>query len=138
VDEQSVYAAYHGNDVSSYGDNYTYPRQLARFEIQNCQKATVKVKFHGSTFGAVYSFRFYGPSTPAIRAPWAGTTSASRATKIAPDTWQLTLDNGQFGSYRPAQRQQHPVRRRPGHARGHLQERLPVRRRLRSAGGIRQ
>jgi len=27
---------------------------------------------------------------------------SSRATRIAPDTWQLTLDNGQFGSYRPA------------------------------------
>ena len=27
---------------------------------------------------------------------------SSRATRTAPDTWQLTLDNGQFGSYRPA------------------------------------
>lgn len=101
VDEQSVYAAYHGNDVSRYGDNYNYPRQLARFEIQNCQKATVNVKFHGSSFGSGYNFRFYGPSTPGDPSTVGWYDFSSRATKIAPDTWQLTLDNGQFGSYRP-------------------------------------
>jgi hypothetical protein len=101
VDEQSVYAAYNGNDVSSYGDNYSYPRQLARFEITNCQKATVKVKFHGSTFAGGYSFRFFGPSTPGDPGTLGWYDFTSRATQTAPDTWQLTLDNGQFGSYRP-------------------------------------
>lgn len=102
VDVQSVYAAYHGNDVSAYGDDYTYPRQLARFEVLNCQKATVTLKFHGASFGAGYSLRFYGPSTPGDPATVGWYDFSSRATRIAPDTWQLTLDNGQFGSYRPA------------------------------------
>ncbi|HOV58953.1 MAG TPA: hypothetical protein PLN91_13830, partial [Rhodanobacteraceae bacterium] len=102
VDVQSVYAAYHGNDVSAYGDDYTYPRQLARFEVLNCQKATVTLKFHGASFGAGSSLRFYGPSTPGDPATLGWYDFSSRATRIAPDTWQLTLDNGQFGSYRPA------------------------------------
>ncbi|MBS0486306.1 MAG: hypothetical protein JSS13_03115 [Proteobacteria bacterium] len=102
VDVQSVYAAYHGNDVSTYGDNYAYPRQLARFEILDCQKATVTVKFHGANFGNGYSMRFYGPSTPGDPATMGWYDFSARAAKIAADTWQLTLDNGQFGSYRPA------------------------------------
>ncbi|MBS0570168.1 MAG: hypothetical protein JSS28_06150 [Proteobacteria bacterium] len=102
VDVQSVYAAYHGNDVSTYGDNYNYPRQLARFEILDCQKATVKLKFHGASFGAGYSLRFYGPSTPGDPATMNWYDFRSRTTQVAADTWQLTLDNGQFGSYRPA------------------------------------
>lgn len=102
VDVQSVYAAYNGNDVSGYGDNYAYPRQLARFEITDCQKATVTLKFHNAAFGSGYSMRFYGPSTPGDPATMGWYDFSSRATQVAPDTWQLTLDNGQFGSYRPA------------------------------------
>ena len=102
VDVQSVYAAYHGTDVSSYGDSHVYPRQLARFEILNCQKATVTLKFHGASFGAGHSLRFFGPSVPGDPATVGWYDFSSRATRIAPDTWQLSLDNGQFGSYRPA------------------------------------
>jgi hypothetical protein len=102
VDVQSVYAAYHGNDVSSYGDNFSYPRQLARFEVLDCQKAAVTLKFHNANFGSGFRMRFYGPSTPGDPATMGWYDFSSRATQTAPDTWQLTLDNGQFGSYRPA------------------------------------
>jgi photosystem II stability/assembly factor-like uncharacterized protein len=102
VDVQSVYAAYHGNDLSNYGTANSYPRQLARFEILDCQKATVKLKFHGASFGAGYSLRFYGPSTPGDPATVGWYDFSARATQTASDTWQLSLDNGQFGSYRPA------------------------------------
>ncbi|MBZ0222791.1 MAG: hypothetical protein K8F35_07160 [Dokdonella sp.] len=102
VDVQSVYAAYHGNDVGAFGGNYAYPRQLARFEILDCQKATVKLKFHGASFGSGFSMRYFGPSIPGSPESIGWYDFSSRATQIAADTWQLTLENGQFGSYRPA------------------------------------
>lgn len=102
MDVQSVYAAYHGRDVSSYGDDYVYPRQLARFEIQDCQSAKVKLKFHGASFGSGFGMRYFGPAIPGDPATLGWHDFSVRANRIAADTWELTLDNGQFGSYRPA------------------------------------
>ena len=102
VDVQSVYAAYHGQDFSTYGDAYAYARQLARFEIIDCQRARAIVKFHGTTFGAGHVFRFFGPSTPGDSSTLGWHDFSTRATQVAPDTWELLLENGAFGSYRPA------------------------------------
>ncbi len=102
VDVQSMYAAYHGHDVSDYGDNYAYPHQLARFEITDCDQARVTLKFHGASFTAGYSLRFYGPAIPGDPTSMGWHDFSERAQQVAPDSWQLTLDNGQFGSYRPA------------------------------------
>lgn len=101
MDVQSVYAAYHGADRASDGDRYAYPHQLARFEIQDCERASVTLKFHRARFGNNDSLRFYGPSTPGDPQTIGWHDFSSRATRIATDTWRLTLDNGQFGSYRP-------------------------------------
>ncbi|MBN8727689.1 MAG: hypothetical protein J0H15_08295 [Xanthomonadales bacterium] len=102
VDVQSVYAAYHGTDVSDYGDAYAYPRQLARFEITDCEEAKVTLKFHQATFGAGTAFRFFGPAVPGDPASIGWHAFDARATQVAPDTWELVLTNGAFGSWRPA------------------------------------
>lgn len=101
VDVQSVYAAYHGADRAADGDRFAYPHQLARFEIRDCDSASVTLKFHGARFGTSDSLRFYGPSTPGDPETIGWHDFSSRAVRIAQDTWRLTLDNGEFGSYRP-------------------------------------
>lgn len=59
------------------------------------------LKFHGARFGTSDSLRFYGPSTPGDPETIGWHDFSSRAVRIAQDTWRLTLDNGEFGSYRP-------------------------------------
>ncbi len=102
VDVQSVYAAYHGADRAGDGDLHAYPHQLARFEILDCEKASVTIKFHGGQFGGSDSMRFYGPSTPGDPETIGWHDFSAHAVRIAQDSWRLTLENGQFGSYRPA------------------------------------
>ncbi len=102
VDVQSVYAAYHGADAAPENQRYTYPRQLARFEITQCQKAKVTLKFHGANFNAGYSFRFFGPATPGDPETIGWHDFRTRATQTGRDRWELMLENGQFGSLRPA------------------------------------
>lgn len=102
VDVQSVYAAYHGADVSDYGDAYGYPRQLARFEITDCEAAKVTLKFHDTRFDAGSAFRFFGPAVPGDPASIGWHAFDARARQVAPDTWELVLADGAFGSWRPA------------------------------------
>jgi photosystem II stability/assembly factor-like uncharacterized protein len=101
VDVQSIYAVYHGADRAADGDLFAYPHQLARFEIRDCDSASVTLKFHGARFGTSDSLRFHGPSTPGDPETIGWHDFSTRAVRIAQDTWRLTLDNGQFGSYRP-------------------------------------
>ena len=102
VDVQSLYAAYHGADISDYGDAYDYPRQLARFEIVDCEEAKVTLKFHDAHFEAGSTFRFFGPAVAGDTASIGWHPFDARATQVAPDTWELVLESGGFGSWRPA------------------------------------
>jgi photosystem II stability/assembly factor-like uncharacterized protein len=92
------------------GRSWRYPLQAVRFEIPQCQQATVEITFHQAGFlPAVcpdfndyqWSFRFYGPQVPGDNATFGWYDLGSRATRVGPKKWRLTLDAGQFGSYRP-------------------------------------
>jgi hypothetical protein len=81
-----------------------------RFEIPQCQQATVEITFHQAGFlpgvcpdfnDYQWSFRFYGPQVPGDNSTFGWYDLGSRATRVGPKKWRLTLDAGQFGSYRP-------------------------------------
>jgi photosystem II stability/assembly factor-like uncharacterized protein len=87
-----------------------YPLDLARFEIPQCQQATVEITFHLAGFLPAlcpdfndfqWSFRFYGPRVPGDSSTIGWYDLGNRATRVGPKKWRLTLDAGQFGSYRP-------------------------------------
>lgn len=89
---------------------FTYPRELTRFEIADCQRAIVDVTFHLSDFGAQYgwNYRYYGPSIPGDDSTIGWHNFGSRALLLPSagagqprNTWRLTIDANQFGSYRP-------------------------------------
>lgn len=92
------------------GRAWRYPLDAVRFEVPQCQQATVEVTFHQAGFlPAVcpdfndyqWSFRFYGPQVPGDNSTIGWYDLASRAVRVGPKKWRLTLDAGQFGSYRP-------------------------------------
>jgi photosystem II stability/assembly factor-like uncharacterized protein len=92
------------------GRSWRYPLQAVRFEIPQCQQATVEITFHQAGFLPAicpdfndyqWSFRFYGPQVPGDNATFGWYDLGSRATRVGPKKWRLTLDAGQFGSYRP-------------------------------------
>jgi hypothetical protein len=92
------------------GRNYRYPLTAIRFELPQCQQATVDVTFHqaGSSPAVCpdfndyqWSFRFYGPQTPGNGSTIGWYDFSSRAVRTGPKKWRLTLNAGQFGSYRP-------------------------------------
>jgi hypothetical protein len=96
--------------VGGNGRNWRYPLQAVRFEIPQCQQATVEITFHQAGFlPAVcpdfndyqWSFRFYGPQVPGDGSTFGWYDLGARATRVGPKKWRLTLDAGQFGSYRP-------------------------------------
>lgn len=105
VDVQRAYAVQFGRDfVGDRGDYLRYPRELSRFEILHCSHAVVDLIYHGSDFVTEYgwSFRFRGPATPGDDASFGWFDFSVRAQLLAPtvNTWRLTLDANQFGSYR--------------------------------------
>jgi photosystem II stability/assembly factor-like uncharacterized protein len=92
------------------GRSWRYPLQAVRFEIPQCQQATVEITFHQAGFlpgvcptfdDYQWSFRFYGPQVPGDNSTFGWYDLGSRATRVGPKKWRLTLDAGQFGSYRP-------------------------------------
>lgn len=92
------------------GRNFRYPFDAIRFEVPQCQRAVVEITFHlaGSsptvcpTFDdEQWSFRFYGPQVPGDGATVGWYDLGNRAVRAGPRKWRLTLDAGQFGSYRP-------------------------------------
>ena len=91
-----------GADKVAHHGTYTYPRGLQRFELPQCDSATVKIIFNGATFGAGWSWRFYGPSTPGDNSTMGWHDASSLVTSQNGKTWTITLTKGQFGSYRPA------------------------------------
>lgn len=77
-----------------------FDRGVLRFELPDCQRANVTVTFHGADASDVdWIWRNYGPLTPGDAGSLAWYSFAG-ATKLAPDTWRLTLDSAERGNYR--------------------------------------
>ncbi|MEP6485331.1 MAG: hypothetical protein ABJB01_12850 [Rudaea sp.] len=102
VDVAMIDPALLGTDSVAHHGTYTYPNGVVHFEIPNCAAANVDVAFSSASFGAGWSWRYYGPSTPgdASTLGWHDATSLVLS-RIGGD-WKVHLANGQFGSYRPA------------------------------------
>ncbi|MBP6077260.1 MAG: hypothetical protein KA505_00445 [Xanthomonadales bacterium] len=106
VDVQAQPASQFGRDFVAGSTYYfKYPRDVARFEVLNCSRVIVDIKFHNAAFGSEYgwSFRFFGPLSPGDDDSLRWSDFSSRAQRLpgSPATWRLTLDANQFGSYRP-------------------------------------
>lgn len=101
-DVQPKSADANGPDPIAANLNYLYSVDLVQFEILNCATTTVKVTFPNFTFGAGWTFRFYGPATPGDDSSIKWYDFSPHATRLDAHTWQLTLTRGAFGSYRPA------------------------------------
>lgn len=105
TDVQRTYSAQFGRDYVNGGPAYhRYPRELVRFEIQDCSRAIVDITYHGSNFAAQHgwTFRFHGPAVPGDDTSFGWFDFGQRASLRPPtnNTWRLTLDANQFGSYR--------------------------------------
>jgi len=104
VDVQAKLAARNGRDFIQGGPRfYSYPQDLVRFDIQDCAQATVEITFHTANFNQYgWSFRYYGPSSPGMSNTVGWHDFTSRATRVGTNKWRVNLQDGQFGSYRPA------------------------------------
>jgi len=91
-----------GKDSVPHHGTYTYPRGLLRFELPQCDAASVDVIFNAAAFGSGWSWRFYGPSTPGDNSTMGWHDATSLLTNRTDTTWTMTLSKGQYGSYRPA------------------------------------
>lgn len=91
-----------GLDQVAHHGTYTYPRGLLRFELPQCAAATVDVLFNAATFGAGWSWRFYGPSIPGNNTTMGWYDVTTLVTSQLGNDWQFKLTSGGFGSYRPA------------------------------------
>jgi len=91
-----------GKDSVPHHGTYTYPRGLLRFELPQCDAASVDVIFNAAAFGSGWSWRFYGPSTPGDNSTMGWHDATSLLTNRTATTWTMTLTKGQYGSYRPA------------------------------------
>ncbi len=98
---QAKSSSANGPDAATAGLNFAYPLDLVQFEILDCASTTVKVTYPHATFGAGWTFRFYGPATPGDDASIKWYDFSANAVRLDAHTWQLTLKRGQFGSYRP-------------------------------------
>ena len=102
VDVAPVIAGPLGLDVDPHRGTYTYPRGLVRFELPQCASAVVKITFNTASFGAGWSWRIFGPSTPGNNATMGWHDGSSLVTARGVDSWTIQLTKGQYGSYRPA------------------------------------
>jgi hypothetical protein len=75
------------------------PYGLVTFSLPACAAATVKVTFHGATFGPGWVWRNYGPRTPGNDLTF-GWYTFSGAKRLDAETWQLTIDATRQGNYR--------------------------------------
>lgn len=109
VDVQARTALRYGRDAIPGLPNffYGYPNELIRFEIIDCESAIIDVTFHNENFNEYgWRFRFHGPSIPGDDATigWYPLSDGSniRATLLDSNTWRLTLEANEYGSYRPS------------------------------------
>jgi hypothetical protein len=70
--------------------------------LPQCGSAIVDVTFNAATFGAGWSWRYYGPSIPGNNATMGWHDATSLVMSQLGNDWQIKLINGNFGSYRPA------------------------------------
>jgi photosystem II stability/assembly factor-like uncharacterized protein len=101
-DVQSKSASANGPDPIATNLDYVYGVDLLQFEILNCAGTTVKVTYPNFSFGAGWTFRFYGPALPGDDSSIKWYDFSPDAVQVDAHTWQLTLKRGAFGSYRPA------------------------------------
>ena len=106
VDVQGKVAARNGRDfIGGTTRFYTYPQDLIRFDIQNCDQAFIDITYHATLLNFNqygWSFRFYGPSTPGDDSTVGWHDFSSRAVRTGAKKWRIGLQSGQLGSYRPA------------------------------------
>ena len=107
-DVQSKSASANGPDPIATNLDFVYGVDLLQFEILNCAGTIVTVTYPNFSFGAGWTFRFYGPATPGDDSSigwydFSPTDHASQyAVQLDAHSWQLKLTRGAFGSYRPA------------------------------------
>ena len=102
VDVSMIDSALLGADTVAHHGTYTYPNGVVHFEIPNCAAADVDVAFSSASFGAGWSWRYYGPSTPGDASTLGWHDATSLVLSRVGGYWKVHLANGQFGSYRPA------------------------------------
>jgi hypothetical protein len=79
-----------------------FDRGVLRFELPDCERARVRVSFHGADYTDVdWTWRNYGPLVPgdATTMAWYAFEGAR---KLDASTWELTLDASSRGNYRAA------------------------------------
>jgi hypothetical protein len=102
VDVSAVLAGPLGLDTDVHHGTYDYTRGLLRFELPTCSNAVVDITFNGATFGAGWSWRYYGPSTPGDNTTLGWHNATSLVQSQTGNKWRISLVAGQFGSYRPS------------------------------------
>lgn len=75
------------------------PWGLVKFALPACAAATVRVTFHGASFGPDWTWRNYGPRVPGDVDSF-GWYSFAGAQRIDAQTWELTIDATRQGNYR--------------------------------------
>jgi photosystem II stability/assembly factor-like uncharacterized protein len=104
VDVQNRIAARYGRDYLPDQQRFhRYPRDLVQFEVLDCSKVVVDVTYHNANFSSQHGWtmRFRGPAEPGMDDTLGWYDLSSRAQRIGPNRWRLTLDANAFGSYRP-------------------------------------
>jgi photosystem II stability/assembly factor-like uncharacterized protein len=106
VDVQNRIAARYGRDyLPDQQRFYRYPRDLVQFEVLDCSSVVVDVIYHNANFANQHGWtmRFRGPAEPGMDETIGWHDISSRAQRIGPNRWRLTLKANEFGSYRPVQ-----------------------------------
>lgn len=81
------------------GDANSHAPGLVQFALPACAVATVRVIFHGATFGPGWVWRNYGPKIPGNSTSFGWYTFAG-ARRIDAQTWELDIDASRQGNYR--------------------------------------
>ncbi|QBB71965.1 hypothetical protein ELE36_17235 [Pseudolysobacter antarcticus] len=102
VDVSAVIAGPLGLDNDVHHGTYSYSRGLLRFELPTCTNAIVDITFNNATFGAGWSWRYYGPAVPGDNSTLGWHNATTLVQSQNSNTWRISLKAGQFGSYRPA------------------------------------
>lgn len=103
VDVQLVDATALGLDaVDGSTAFYSHPLGTNSFEILGCSQATIRIRYHGAAFASPqWTFRIFAPLVPGDQDNIAWYDFSANATRVSSDTWQVNLNAGSFGSYRP-------------------------------------
>jgi photosystem II stability/assembly factor-like uncharacterized protein len=86
------------DDIGPTENGYAFPVGTVRFELLNCTRAFVSVRFHNQVFDPLYRFRSFGPEIigdPGSVA-WRALTSAG----YTGNTWTFLLDDNTPGDNR--------------------------------------